>query len=163
MNRAHKWALSVQDMRSPWTGTIHTIKVKHLLKRHWILQLFKVKHVLKYFAESEPIKRNVHKNMGMLKTETNHRLSDNCVAKASELKLGTRPLSDELAPCVSRQSSRLSSALGCLCRLPCVSKTRVSSSATNPRLSLQAVIAGALCHDAHAIQRKASLNHLIEA
>lgn len=38
-------------------------KVKHLLKRHWVIQLFKVKHVLKYFAESEPIKRNVHKNM----------------------------------------------------------------------------------------------------
>lgn len=142
MNRAHKWALGVQDMRSPWTGTIHTIKVKHLLKRHWIIQLFKVKHVLKYFAESEPIKRNVHKNMGMLKTETNHRLTDNCVAKASALKLGTRPLSDELAPCGSRQSS----ALGCLCWLPYVSKTGVSSSATNPRLSLQAVVAGALCH-----------------
>lgn len=42
---------------------LYTIKVKHLLKRHWIILLFKVKHVLKYFAESEPIKRNVHKNM----------------------------------------------------------------------------------------------------
>lgn len=76
MNRAHKWALSVRGMRSPWTGTIHTIQVKHLLKRHCIIQLFKVKHVLKYFAESEPIKRNVHKNMRMLKMETPRQLTD---------------------------------------------------------------------------------------
>lgn len=59
--------LSVRGVRSPSAGTVHTIWVKHLLKRHWIIQPFKAKHALKHFAESEPIKRNVHRNTRMLK------------------------------------------------------------------------------------------------